>query len=254
MTLLDTVTGGRSAAETRPLFVHAHPDDETLVTGTLMAMCVAHGMKVSVLTATRGEKGEVVPGSVPAGTAKTLTELRVAELARGLDAFGVTDHFFLGEGYARASGQPARQYEDSGMVWVSPELAGPAPDAGPASLSRSDLDEEVADLVALITATKPTILISYDEGGTYGHPDHVRVWEITAAAAARTNLPFIEAHPLALDGFEYTDLSEYRDTVVAAAQCFPTQLALSGDKLVLSGGQERSLASGIAVRIHEPRG
>ena len=107
-------------------FVHAHPDDETLASGALIAHLVHLGHRVSVLTATRGEMGEVVPGPLSqlAGTPE-LELRREQELAGALDVLGVTDHAFLGTPPARAGGS-VRRYLDSGMRWVSEHVAGAA--------------------------------------------------------------------------------------------------------------------------------
>ena len=123
----------------RVVFLHAHPDDETLATGVLIADLVASGHPVAVVTATRGERGEIRPG-VDVGD--DFIAHREGELAAALAELGVTDHCFLGTPPALASGpmrtemEPspfwaagsvrAVRFTDSGMRWVTPELAGPA--------------------------------------------------------------------------------------------------------------------------------
>lgn len=246
--LLSVLGPDLEASQIRPLFVHAHPDDETLVTGQLMAWCIAQGMDVSVVTCTRGEQGEVVPGSIPASTSLSLTDIRMAELFRAIDAFGVTTHYYLGEGNARASGKPARVYEDSGMTWVTETVAGPHPDSGPNTLVKSDLGEEIADLTHLINHLQPTVVISYDPDGTYGHPDHVRVYEMTNQATKDTGVRFVQATPAKVDGFTYFQLADQAEKVREAAACYETQLTLDGPELVLSGGQRRPLHLMVGVR------
>ena len=93
----------------RIAFIHAHPDDETLATGALIAWLVASGHEVSLLTATRGERGEVVPGPLShlAGTPALETH-REGELAGALRVLGVARHAFLGDPPAG----PGRRYRD----------------------------------------------------------------------------------------------------------------------------------------------
>lgn len=134
----------------RVLFVHAHPDDETLATGALIAELVDRGVEVHVLTATRGERGELVPGvaDVEPGSA-AFVALREQELRRALAALGVDHHAFLGTAPARDPGATtARRYRDSGMRWVTPDVAGPAEDSGPESLTAATVSEAASDLDA----------------------------------------------------------------------------------------------------------
>ncbi|MEZ5086266.1 MAG: glycosyltransferase [Tessaracoccus sp.] len=120
----------------RICFVHAHPDDETLASGALIAHLADAGIRVSVLTATRGERGEVVPGplSALAGTVE-LEHRREAELAGALNVLGVERHAYLGSPPARAHAEP-RRYRDSGMIWIREGLAGPADDSDPGRSAR----------------------------------------------------------------------------------------------------------------------
>ena len=101
------------------LFVHAHPDDETIVTGGTIALLAESGATVTVLTCTRGERGEVIPAPFKhlEGAGEQLAEFRAAELARALHVLGVTDHRFLGEDRARWGQAEPRRYTDSGMQW-----------------------------------------------------------------------------------------------------------------------------------------
>ena len=158
----------------RVLFLHAHPDDETLATGVLIAWLVDAGVDVAVVTATRGERGDVVDGPlrVLAGT-DALVPLRERELDGALTALGVRTHAFLGTPPARAAGLPPRRYLDSGMRWVTPTLAGPAESAGPDALTSADVTEAAADLAAFVDSYAPDLLVTYDLAGGYGHPDHV---------------------------------------------------------------------------------
>jgi len=187
--------------------VHAHPDDETLSTGGLLATWAAAGQPVCVVTCTRGERGEVIarPGTTSEGRAglegdgpalgayrETELAAALARLADGVD--GAIEHAFLdtlppadrsgpGAGADRASGTVAgARYEDSGMAWVAPGVAGPAPDSPPTAFARVPLDEPAGRLAALIRARRPAVVATYEPGGGYGHPDHVRTHEVTVRA------------------------------------------------------------------------
>lgn len=166
------------------LAVHAHPDDETLSTGALLATWAASGAPVTVVTCTRGERGEVIPAELAhlAGDRPALAAHREGELSAALAALGVTDHAFL-DALRGVDGTPRRtRYVDSGMAWVSPGVAGPVPDAGPNAFSRVPLDEAAGRLAALIRARRPEVVVAYEPGGGYGHPDHVQAHRLTMRA------------------------------------------------------------------------
>lgn len=170
-----------SEAHVRVLAVFAHPDDETIGAGTLLAALVRGGAEVSVLTATRGERGEVIPAGLAhaEGDDGAMARLREEELGEALRALGVRRHLFLDQ--VPSAG---RRFLDSGMRWVSPGLAGPDPAAGPGALCRCEPELLVALVAATIRHVRPTVVLTEDPGGTYGHPDHVRVHEVVTAAVA----------------------------------------------------------------------
>ncbi len=174
------------------LAVHAHPDDESLSTGALLASLVAAGTRVVLVTATRGEEGEVVAGAIAPEDTRPLEEIRESEIAAATAALGLAERHWLGTAPALAPGAAERRYRDSGMQWLRAGLAGPSPTAGPDSFSHRPLEEAVADLVALIDHVGPDAVIGYDDEGTYGHPDHVRAHQVTAAACARTGTPLVQ--------------------------------------------------------------
>ncbi len=145
----------------RLLLVHAHPDDESILDGATMAAAVRSGVAVTLLTCTRGEGGEVmVPGLTHLyGDGPGLARHRVGELAAAMAALGVTDHRFL-------STPDGDGFTDSGMV-------GSASNAMPGSLWATDLLVSATAVAAVVREVRPHVLITYDEHGGYGHPDHV---------------------------------------------------------------------------------
>ena len=151
------------------LFVHAHPDDETIDNGATMARYVAEGAHVSLLTCTLGEEGEIlVPelAQLAADAADQLGGYRIGELAAAMDALGVTDRRFLGG---------AGHHRDSGMI-------GTPPNDAPRAFWRADPAEAVAQAVGVVREVRPQVLVTYDEVGGYGHPDHVQAHRVAMAA------------------------------------------------------------------------
>ncbi|MBD5787017.1 PIG-L family deacetylase [Cellulosimicrobium terreum] len=185
------------------LVVHAHPDDETLATGALLATWAAAGEPVTVVTCTRGERGEVI--DTPAhptgvghleGDGPALAAHRERELAAALDALGVRDHVFLDavrvptEAVSRGAqvpdaGWPARVV-DSGMAWAAPGIARADAEAAlePGAFVGVDLDEAARRLAAVVRDRRPAVVVTYEPGGGYGHPDHVRAHDVTVRALA----------------------------------------------------------------------
>lgn len=233
-----------------PLFVHAHPDDETLQTGALLAWLTARHVDCVVLTCTRGERGEIVPGVLPSSvTAADLVRVRQRELACAIGVLGVGSHYYLGTPPARAHGLTRRDYRDSGMRWLAPGLAGPVDEDDPAALTAASLDDELADLLALVQQTEASVLVGYDDLGSYGHPDHLRAHELTRAAAKAAGLAMIEvASTPEAAGFDWFDLADERDTVVRALGCYATQLQVNDDHLVHVGGQRQELPLRVGLR------
>lgn len=232
------------------LLVHAHPDDETISTGALVAQLVARGSRVALLTASRGERGEVVPGPLSSleGT-PSLTRERERELQRAAAVLGISECFWLGEPPARAEGLPARRYQDSGMAWVRPGLAGPADDVADDALSIAPLDEVVRDVAALVSRIRPSLVISYDSNGGYGHPDHVRIREAALAASGRLGTPFAEVLPAPAVDAEWFDLTAHLDAVKAALRCHASQLTVLGDDIVHAGGQREPITASLGLRL-----
>ncbi|HJQ42735.1 MAG TPA: N-acetyl-1-D-myo-inositol-2-amino-2-deoxy-alpha-D-glucopyranoside deacetylase [Jatrophihabitantaceae bacterium] len=165
----------------RLLLVHAHPDDESIVSGTTMARYAAEGVHVTLLTCTLGEEGEVlVPelAQLEAAQADQLGGYRIGELAAAMRELGVTDHRFLGG--------PGR-FRDSGMM-------GTPANAHPRAFWRADsepdvFDDAVAYAVAVIREVRPHVVVTYDDNGDYGHPDHIMAHRVATAAVARAGDP-----------------------------------------------------------------
>jgi N-acetyl-1-D-myo-inositol-2-amino-2-deoxy-alpha-D-glucopyranoside deacetylase len=163
----------------RVLFVHAHPDDETIGNGATMARYAAAGAQVTLVTCTLGEEGEVlVPelAHLAADRDDRLGEHRIGELATAMEALGVTDSRFLGG--------PGR-FRDSGMI-------GLATNDRPDCFWQADVDAAAALLVEVIREVRPQVLVTYDENGGYGHPDHIQAHRVAMRAVELAAEP---AHP-----------------------------------------------------------
>lgn len=250
-TPLELLASASEAVSVKPLFVHAHPDDETVQTGSLLSWLTGHGVPVVLLTCSRGEQGEIVAGVLPAETTSDeLIRVRERELACATETLGITEHYLLGTPPARAGGLTPRHYHDSGMRWVREGLAGPADIDDPETFTASDLDDEVADLLALIEHVRPTVIVGYDKAGSYGHPDHVRAHDLAVAAARASGLPLVEvASDEDSEGFERYDLADQKQTVIAALRCHATQLSVVDDHIVHVGGQHQGLPLTAGLRL-----
>ncbi len=158
------------AAVRRLLLVHAHPDDEVIGTGATMARYAAEGAHVTLVTCTLGEEGEIhVPelAQLAASEADQLGGYRLTELARACAALGVTDHRFLGG---------AGRYRDSGMMGLDTNNH-------PRAFWQADLDEAAGHLVEIMREIRPQVIVTYDDNGFYGHPDHIQAHRVAVRAA-----------------------------------------------------------------------
>lgn len=160
----------------RVVAVHAHPDDESISTGGALAHLARRGADVLVVTCTLGEEGEVI-GETYQGLvndeADQLGGFRIHELTRALHILGVRGEFLGGAG----------TYRDSGM-------AGSPASRNPRAFVNSG-DRAVNDLAAIFRREAPQLVLTYDENGGYGHPDHIRAHEITHLAAEQVDIPRI---------------------------------------------------------------
>lgn len=226
----------------RVVLLHAHPDDETLSTGALILALRAAGNPVAVVTATRGEQGEPTP-AFAALTAASFVAQRECELRRALDDLGVTERAWLGTPPARAAGRAPRRYLDSGMRWVTPTLAGPSAEAAAEALALASLDEAAADLAAYVEFFGADVLISYDELGGYGHPDHVACHRIAAAVSGvrfvQVASPGRHGEPGAVAVDEPGVAARWR----LALADYPSQFDLIGDQVRHVGGQVQELST-----------
>ena len=164
------VAASASQSARRIVFVHAHPDDETVGTGATIARYAAEGAHVTLVTCTLGEEGEIhVPEllDLAASEADQLGGYRLVELERACAALGVTDHRFLGG---------AGRYRDSGMMGT------PANEHARAFWG-ADLDTAARHLLEVIREIRPQVLVTYDDNGLYGHPDHIQAHRVSMRAA-----------------------------------------------------------------------
>jgi N-acetyl-1-D-myo-inositol-2-amino-2-deoxy-alpha-D-glucopyranoside deacetylase len=165
-----TLSGQSPVAAKRIVLVHAHPDDESIASGATMAYYAARGVHVTLVTCTLGEEGEIhVPelAGLAAAEGDQLGGYRLTELAAACSALGVVDHRFLGG---------AGRYRDSGMM-------GLPTNNHPRAFWQADLDSAAAHLVEIFREIRPQVVITYDENGFYGHPDHIQAHRVAMRAA-----------------------------------------------------------------------
>lgn len=149
------------------LAVHGHPDDETVHLGATLARYAAHGVRVVCVTATRGELGQIVDPALntPENRAR-LGELRMAEMARALAILGPIEWRWLG-------------YRDSGVL-------GDPHNRDHEAFAAADPAEAAGRVARLMRDLRPEVVITHNEAGDDGHPDHV-------AAARATRMAFERA-------------------------------------------------------------
>jgi LmbE family N-acetylglucosaminyl deacetylase len=151
------------------VFFHAHPDDEAIATAGTMAALADAGHRVVLVTATRGELGEIPDGLLDPG--ETLAERRKKELDEACRVLGVARQTYLG-------------YLDSGMAGEDTNLR-------PGSFAGADVDAAGASLADLLARESADVLVIYDEHGGYGHPDHIQVHRVGMAAAELASTPIV---------------------------------------------------------------
>ena len=235
------------APDRRLLLVHAHPDDESIYTGATMAKYAAEGARVTLVTCTLGELGEVIPASLAhLGAEKEdgLGEYRIGELAAACAALGVTDHRFLGG--------PGR-WRDSGMM-------GTEGNDDPRCFWRADVDQAAGALLDVIAEVRPQVLATYDAQGAYGHPDHIQAhrvaWRACELAGPDAPEKFYATATLE-SGLVTTEVeaSAWFGAKLAAMRAHATQITVDAPFFALSDGVRRP-ASGVEyyTLLAGPRG
>ena len=195
------------------LLVHAHPDDETINNGATMARYVAEGASVTLLTCTLGEEGEIlVPEleQLAADQADQLGGYRIGELRAAMAALGVTDFRFLGG---------AGRYRDSGMM-------GTPANGHARAFWNADLDEAVAHAVSVVREVRPQVVVTYDENGGYGHPDHIQAHRVAMGAVEK-----------AADPTYRPELGEPWDVAKVYWSCVPRSVLQSGIEAMAEMGE-----------------
>ena len=184
----------RSIPDRGVLFVHAHPDDECIATGGTIARLVAEGVRVDLVTCTDGAEGEIHdPGLDPEEARPRLAAIRRDELACSLDALGggAIHHHLLG-------------YRDSGMM-------GTDANDHPEAFWQADVRRATDRLLEIVREAKPAVIVSYDENGNYGHPDHINAARIAREAyLASTGEPWAASrfHEIAFHRESWFELME----------------------------------------------
>jgi len=184
--------------------VHAHPDDETIGTGGVMAKAIDAGHRVVVVTGTRGEQGEIVVAEMDTpDNHRRLGELRAVELERAMGILGVTEWENLG-------------YRDSDMMGRPGNL-------DPRSFWQADLDEAAGRLTWLVRRYQPDVITTYNAFGGYGHPDHIRTHDVGIRAFDRAGDPAWYPEQLADGGVTvWTPTKLYEQAIPASVR---TQMA-----------------------------
>jgi N-acetyl-1-D-myo-inositol-2-amino-2-deoxy-alpha-D-glucopyranoside deacetylase len=145
------------------LAVQPHPDDESIGMGGTLARYSAEGMRTTLVTATRGEVGEILDKDLdPKEAAPRLASIREAELRNAVKIMGVTELVFLG-------------YEDSGM-------AGLPRNREPATFWQADEEEAIGRLIQVVRRVRPQVMVTQNEFGGYGHPDHIKTHRVAIGA------------------------------------------------------------------------
>ena len=244
----DTAADALTARTGGILFVHAHPDDESINNGATMAKYAAQGTRVTLVTCTRGELGEIIPpryAHLAADREDRLGEHRETELAAAMRELGVEDHRFLGE---------PGEYRDSGMMGTDGNEL-------PESFWRADLDEAAERLANVIREVRPRILVTYNEIGGYGHPDHIQTHRVALRA-----VDLVEGTEHAVDRVYYnlmprsvmtTALDDLRSAGGSTAFTAPASLedvaVVLEDEAMISGvirAEKYTQAKAAAMRAH----
>lgn len=198
----------------RLMLVHAHPDDEVIGSGATMAKYVADGAHVTLVTCTLGDEGEILLphlAHLAADKDDKLAEHRMSELRDAMEALGVTDWRILGGPGA---------YRDSGMM-------GTEPNNRLDTFWQADLLDAATHLVKIIREVKPQVLVTYDDFGGYGHPDHIKAHRVATYAMALAQAPSFRA-----------ELGDAWTVQKVYWTAFPKSIMMQGVEMLRAAGEE----------------
>ncbi|MFN8417777.1 MAG: PIG-L family deacetylase [Anaerolineae bacterium] len=147
----------------RLLFALAHPDDESFGSGAFISRCTSQGIEVSLICATNGDVGTVSAEKM--NGYKTVAELRTAELDCAAQVLGLKEVIKFG-------------YRDSGMM-------GSADNNDPQALWQADPETLIQQVIEVMERIRPQVVVTFNKFGGYGHPDHIKIQQATAAAFNR---------------------------------------------------------------------
>jgi len=208
------------------VLVHAHPDDEAISTGGVMMKAKAHGHRVVLVTATRGEVGEIY-NMDEAQSRPRLGEIRTEELKNAAEILGVDRQEFLG-------------YRDSGMVDT-------ADNKDPRSFHQAKLEDAAGKLAVLIREERPAVVVTYAEDGVYGHPDHIKAHHVTNAA-----LDILEREGLPVKKIYYTAIP--RSMMEAFVQQMPEEARQAmGGSMRIAGTPDELVTTKVDVHDYVQR-
>src|SRR5256886_14599913 len=208
------------------LLVHAHPDDEAISTGGVMLKAKAHGHRVVLVTATRGEAGEIYNMDETQSRPR-LGEIRTEELKNAAEILGVDRQEFLG-------------YRDSGMVDT-------ADNKDPRSFHQAKLEDAAGKLAVLIREERPAVVVTYAEDGVYGHPDHIKAHHVTNAA-----LDILEREGLPVKKIYYTAIP--RSMMEAFVQQMPEEARQAmGGSMRIAGTPDELVTTKVDVHDYVER-
>src|SRR5947199_5985005 len=201
--------------------VHAHHDDEAISTGGVMMKAKAHGHRVVLVTATRGEAGEIYNMDEEASRPR-LGEIRTEELKSAAEILGVDRLEFLG-------------YRYSGMVDSTDNK-------DPRSFHQAKLEDAAGKLAVLIREERPAVVVTYAQEGVYGHPDHIKANQVTNAA-----LDILEREGLPVKKIYYTAIP--RSMMEAFVQQMPEEARQAmGGSMRIAGTPDELVTTRVDVQ------
>jgi N-acetyl-1-D-myo-inositol-2-amino-2-deoxy-alpha-D-glucopyranoside deacetylase len=225
------------------MLVHAHPDDECINNGATMAKYVSEGAAVCLVTCTLGEEGEVLVPDLAHLAAEHTDDLgnhRLQELGDAMAILGMTDFVRLGgDGRFRDSGMA---YDDRGHAVARDVLR-------PGIFWTADLLEAADALVPLIRDRRPQVLITYNEHGNYGHPDHVQAHRVAMYGYLLAGTSYYRpdlGEPWQIDRVLWTTMSRSR-ALAQAEQARGTEYERWAEAIKEGGPMERAFAADDAI-------